>query len=624
MTNFGPSEFEVQHLSLIQDGQGNEIDANGHTAGPLMFGAQGEHVFFASEASDLLPAGVDTNGSGPPRAGHLSPQDLAVGGMTMSSYLLPLLLMLSRPSPNDDASTAIQAAELTKLFSENGQAFDRFGRSVGIDGDRLVVGTDEVSFAGSPNTLKGSAYVYSRTPSGWCFDERLVAFDAEEWAFFGWSSAIDADTIVVGSINKDTPNGVDAGKAYTFVRTSNAWVSQGGLVPSQGSFDAEFGSSVDVDGDTILVGAPRDSSGGISWQGAAYVFTRTNGVWSEQARLTGDPVANLVFGGNVTIRGDRAFCSSGLEVVYAFERTGTTWTPDGRLSPSEPALAFAGDLDFDGQTLWVGAAGDPFAANAAGSVFSFVQQNGEWVQEQRILPLNPFASQFFGAQVAVDGDWGAVAQLGVSFQQSFIYVFHRENGEWCEVERYGASDDYAGLNLGSSLAFDGATVLAGTTNGIGVPAPEPTGAAYVHVLDLPPAAHCSAPSHSEGCVPQLAWTGSASLSAPTPFDVTATDVVATRNGLFFYGLAGPADVPFAGGSLCVEPPLRRTPVQPSGGQAGVPCDGTLTFDVNAWLQAGNEPFAGPGSRIDGQFWFRDDGDPAGIGLTSAVGFHVNP
>lgn len=543
----------------------------------------------------------------------------------MYSSLLQGIALLSIPL-SQPGGGAIEAVQLSKLYSENGQSLDRYGRSVAIDTDRLVVGTDEVSFAGSPNTLKGSIYVYSRSPSGWSLDERITAFDAEEKAHFGWSTAIDGSTIVVGSVLKDTLHGVDAGQAYAYVRTPTGWVSQGALIPSQGNSGAELGWSVDIDGDTMIVGAPRDGSGGLTKQGAAYVFVRQNGAWTEQARLVGDDVANLGLGGFVTLHGDQAFCSSNLEVVYVFERTGTTWTQNGRLSPSAPAAGFPRDLDYDGQTLWAGAVADPFAAPNAGSVFSFVRENGEWVEEERVLPASPFAGQLFGLQVAVDGDWGVVSQLVPpnGSQTALIYVFQRVNGSWCEVGSFTGSDVTPGLDFGSSLDFDGATIVAGALQGLGVPAPNPTGAAYVHVLDLPPATHCSSKVHSQGCAPQVSWTGSASLTDPTPFDVKTTDVVTNHNGLFFYGLTGPAELPFAGGTLCVQPPLRRTTVLSSGGQVGVACDGELTFDVNAWLQGGNDPFAGPGSRVDGQFWFRDPGDPAGIGLSNAVGFYVNP
>ena len=105
--------------------------------------------------------------------------------------------------------------------------------------------------------------------------------------------------------------------------------------------------------------------------------------------------------------------------------------------------------------------------------------------------------------------------------------------------------------------------------------------------------------------------------------LTADGLLPNQFGLFFYGLSGPAALPFEGGTLCVTPPLRRTTVQNSGGTP-FPCDGSFTFDFNAWLQGGNEPLVGAGSLVNGQYWFRDTADPFGLGLTQAIQFTVGP
>ena len=320
-------------------------------------------------------------------------------------------------------------------------------------------------------------------------------------------------------------------------------------------------------------------------RGAAYVFRRINGTWIEEARLEGDPLTFLAFGSDVALRGDIAMASSvTFEWVYIFERSGTTWSLVDRLQPDIPAGGFGDEIDLDGQTLWVGARGD----QQMGSVFSYVFDGQSWVQEQRFFAAQPFQFQNFGFQVDVEGDWGVVS-VGVppsGQSKGTVHVLHRSNGVWCEVGTFCASDDFPGLDFASEMAFDGATVLSGAMQGLGNAVLGPSGAAYVHVLDLPPTTQCPAVPHSEGCVATMSWSGQASLTDPTPFDLEASDVVTSRNGLFFYGLSGPAALPFQGGTLCALPPLRRTMLQSSGGDHNVPCDGAFSFDFNAWLQAG--------------------------------------
>ena len=113
----------------------------------------------------------------------------------------------------------------------------------------------------------------------------------------------------------------------------------------------------------------------------------------------------------------------------------------------------------------------------------------------------------------------------------------------------------------------------------------------------------------------------------TPAFAAATEVRNLKNGLFFYGF-GQAAVPFLGGTLCVQPPLRRTPVQNSGGN-GPPsddCSGTYAFDFNALIQGGGDPGLVAGADVYAQYWGRDPADTTGFGssLTDAISFTIAP
>jgi len=136
--------------------------------------------------------------------------------------------------------------------------------------------------------------------------------------------------------------------------------------------------------------------------------------------------------------------------------------------------------------------------------------------------------------------------------------------------------------------------------------------------------YCTAKVNSQGCTPQIGSTGQPSLTSPMPFDVTATTVLNQKNGLLFYGYGANA-VPFQGGTLCAQPPLRRTSVQSAGGNPPPDdCSGSYAFDFNAWIQGGSDPLLVAGASVNVQFWSRDPGASFGAGLTDAATFGICP
>jgi len=140
--------------------------------------------------------------------------------------------------------------------------------------------------------------------------------------------------------------------------------------------------------------------------------------------------------------------------------------------------------------------------------------------------------------------------------------------------------------------------------------------------------YCTAKVNSQGCVPQIATSGSAapSLTSPQAFDVDASSVLNNKPGLYFYGTQGKANIPFLNATLCMNPPLRRTPVQLSGGNPPPDdCSGTYTFDFQGWLQSGADPNLTVGTVVTGQFWSRDPAiDATGSNLTNAAEYAICP
>lgn len=132
-------------------------------------------------------------------------------------------------------------------------------------------------------------------------------------------------------------------------------------------------------------------------------------------------------------------------------------------------------------------------------------------------------------------------------------------------------------------------------------------------------------SFGPGCVPLIDSTGSPSVTCPSPFRIDAANANNFVSGLLFYGTSGPAALPFLGGTLCVMPPLTRTPIQLSAGSPPFGnCTGTFTFDMNARIQSGIDPALGAGVTVHSQYWFRDTPNTFGVGLTNGLTFTICP
>ncbi|MCK6448439.1 MAG: choice-of-anchor B family protein [Planctomycetes bacterium] len=152
----------------------------------------------------------------------------------------------------------------------------------------------------------------------------------------------------------------------------------------------------------------------------------------------------------------------------------------------------------------------------------------------------------------------------------------------------------------------------------------------VEVLDLQcpgtPQYYCVAKTNSQGCAPAISGSGFASASSAQSFVIGANDVLNQKFGLLFYG-STQASLAFQGGTLCVALPITRTSVQASGGSAsGTDCSGSYAFDLNAWIQSGNDPSLVAGAQVCCQYWARDPQDPAGFAtsLSNALKVVIEP
>ena len=138
-----------------------------------------------------------------------------------------------------------------------------------------------------------------------------------------------------------------------------------------------------------------------------------------------------------------------------------------------------------------------------------------------------------------------------------------------------------------------------------------------------PSSYCSPLANSQGCSSTIATLGQPSTSNGM-FVISASNVLNQKSGMLLYGYA-PDALPFHGGTLCLQSPIKRTPIQFSGGTQGADdCSGSYAIDFNALAQSGNDPLLVPGTFVFAQYWYRDPGSPGLIGLSDAVRFSLGP
>ena len=371
------------------------------------------------------------------------------------------------PLPDWTATT-----QQAKIVASDAQADDLFGNQVAIDGNTLVVAAYGEDTGGS---FAGAAYVFTRSGTSWSQQAKLVASDAQANDRFGTSVAIAGDTVAVGAYWEAT-GGSMAGAAYVFTRSGTSWSQQAKIQSSDVAADDMFGNSVAIEGDTLVVGASYEDTGGTN-AGSTYVFTRSGTTWSQQAKIqSSDIQAYDQFGHSVAIASDTLVVAAYEEdtggdrtgSAYVFTRSGTSWSQQAKIQSSDvQAYDFFGiDVGISGDTIIVGCANEDTGGSGAGSAYIFTRSGTSWSQQAKIQSSDVQAADSFGNSVGITGDTIIVAaryeDTGASNAGS-VYVFTRSGTSWTQAKKIQASDAQASDFFGEDIAIAGKTVVVGAT-----------------------------------------------------------------------------------------------------------------------------------------------------------------
>jgi len=365
-----------------------------------------------------------------------------------------------------------------KLNAPDATSNDVFGIAVALGDDVALVGAyhDDVK---AGNDRAGSVYSFTRQMDGsWVFHEKFFAPAAVGGETFGCSIAIDGDAAIIGASRFNT-DGLP-GAAHVYRRDgAGDWIPEQTLTPPDSQLNDQFGWSVDINGDTAIVGAWLNDSG----QGSAYVFTRddVSGLWSAGVKITPDVrITGEQFGWSVSTDGDAVLVgatqgsSTETGAAYAFRSDGLGgWTQEARLVGAEagPRAQVGRAVELRGDFALVGASevGQFPTPGGPGSVYVFKHESGVWTQTDRVLAADGQADDQLGSAIAIDEDYMVVGARGdddFGFSAGSSYVFDT-HGAFCptDLNRDFVTDT---ADLGQLIAAFGSSDPHADINGDGV------------------------------------------------------------------------------------------------------------------------------------------------------------
>ena len=261
----------------------------------------------------------------------------------------------------------------------------------------------------------GAAYIYAFNSPHWQQEVKLTAADAAKGDAFGNVVSIDGTTAVVGA-PKDDDTGSNSGAAYLFVRDANGWKQHAKLVPKDSAKLDAFGEAVDMQAGTLIVGAPGHTHGGVRFAGAVFVFVRDGDTWRERAKLTaGDAGAGDQFGVSVDIEDDTIIVGAkkhdpdGVKdagAAYIFQRDGNVWKQGAKLTAPKKRNGdhFGTGVATSRNIAIVGAPLREEGAPSAGAAYSFVNVDGAWDNAATVVPEVAHPNLFYGSATAISGD----------------------------------------------------------------------------------------------------------------------------------------------------------------------------------------------------------------------------
>ncbi|AHM63536.1 putative cell wall-anchored protein [Flammeovirgaceae bacterium 311] len=374
------------------------------------------------------------------------------------------LIPAEAPMSTEDVSWECVISELQEVKEFSGQSeFSYLGSSVAIDGTVAVVG------AYREGSYKGSVYVYRFNGSEWQQEAKLMAADGAPNHYFGYAVAISGNNVVVGAYNNGN------GAAYVYQFSNNNWQQAAKLSAQGGEAAGNFGWSVGIAGATVVVGAPRYSDA-VLYTGAVYVFSLKEGVWQYQTRIVAsDRAQNDLFGRSVAVLentivvgapDDSSNNLSASGSAYVFSWDGTAWLEKNKLLAPDAAHndRFGSAVALSAQQIFVGSPNDDDQGSDSGSVYEFNFNSNNWTYRSKIQAFDASYYDYFGLNLGVSGDKlivGAHKENAKYLDAGAVYIFENGTAGWKQQAKLMASDGAANNNYGFAVGVSGSAFVVG-------------------------------------------------------------------------------------------------------------------------------------------------------------------
>ena len=394
---------------------------------------------------------------------------------------------LTWTDPNDSTITGYQVLQVAidKLVGGSSAQSDRFGDSVGVDNNRAVVGAPREESVDNQDiviTDGGLGHTFRRASGVWSGDGSLSLSTPQVNGRLGSSVAVAGSTAVIGAPSYTQSNNNDPGRFFIASKSSGAssWTTE--FTATGQSGNDLFGYSVALDTVIAVVGAPEATVDGDASAGKVYLYTKGAFGWGQTAIWDAGTNAgvNTIFGSSVAVDGNTVVVGSPGDnkyrgAAYVFTKDSMGIWSAVRLTASNRVEGdwFGGTVAIDGDTVVVGAMNWEDAGQIAdndGGAFVFTKPSGGWTNTTETAVLtasDPESQDNFGVAVAVDGDTvvvGALLDDDNGNDSGSVYLFTKPSGGWVdasETMKLTAPDGAAGDSFGESVAAGGGRVIVG-------------------------------------------------------------------------------------------------------------------------------------------------------------------
>jgi len=380
----------------------------------------------------------------------------------------PRLVVLSFISTICFSSLIVGQPIETKIPNPDvGYPAAHLGESVSLDGDTLVVGAPNTTLGGDLFEA-GAAYVYrNQGAENWTLEAKLTASDAATGDAFGRAVAVSGDTLIIGATGADhvSQNG---GAAYVFTRVGAEWTQRARLPATGRGNNALFGGSIDYNGTVAIVGGE-----GFDGLGRAWLFSGSGELWA-QSNVYDDPLGqfNSRFGTDVILDGDRVLIGaprsqqsdliSGAVFMFGISNPALIVT----IAPTDPSEGkrFGSSISMHRGTVLVGAPEDGASGTQAGAAYAFTEE-GEWSQQAKLVPDETASFDFIGYDVIIDNNTAYVTapnSIAIPDARGVVVEFHRVGADWTEVGTLSIPNLAELNNFGASIALNDSRFAVGT------------------------------------------------------------------------------------------------------------------------------------------------------------------